>query len=369
MIYLDYAASTPLPTEILEVMTAWFCDDFGNPSSSHYQGQRAAAAVEHARQVIADKIGAYPSEIIFTSGATESNNLAIKGIALARKNKGRHIITSSIEHKCILSVCNYLESEGFKVTYLEPNQHGVITPHIVSEAIQDDTILVSVSHVNNELGTIQPVEAIGALCFKKGILFHTDAAQSFCKLDIDVDEMNIDLLSISAHKCYGPKGIGALYVRDLRETKITPVIHGAGQELGLRGGTLACPLIVGMGEAVTRSSHYIDKEHIKSVRNAFISELEQHCSFKINGGNTTIPNILNITINDLNLQTLKDDPELAISQGSACSSMNVEISHVLQAIGLSFEEGEKTLRISFGYGYTAESAVTAAQQLCKHIYA
>ncbi|MBE9397770.1 cysteine desulfurase [Pontibacterium sp. N1Y112] len=367
MIYLDYAASTPLPKAILETMIPWFCEDFGNPSSSHYQGRKAAKAVERAREIIADKIGAYPSEIVFTSGATESNNLALKGIALARRDKGRHIITSSIEHKCILSICNYLENEGFEITYVEPNKYGEITSASISKVIRDDTIIVSISHVNNELGTTQPIREIGALCFDKGVLFHTDAAQSFCKLDINVDDMYIDLMSVSAHKCYGPKGIGALYIRDLRETKVDPVIHGAGQELGLRGGTLASPLIIGMGEAVSQSGLYIDQVAIGEVRSAFLNELGKYCSYTINGGVSVIPNILNITIQKLDIQSLMRDEELAISQGSACSSMAIDISHVLRAIGLSFEQGEKTLRISLGYGYTPQKAKAAAATLAKHI--
>ena len=249
MIYLDFAASTPVLPEVMEAMRPWFTDFYANPSSSHQMGRQAAEAIEQARTTIADEIGAYPSEIIFTSGATESNNLAIKGIAWANKEKGRHIITSSIEHKCILSICHYLEREGFEVTYVDPDQEGVIHPEKVKEAMRPDTILVSIHHVNNELGTIQPIEKIGALCLDLGIPFHTDAAQSFGKLDIDVDDLNIDLMSVSGHKIYGPKGIGALYIRNIRETKITPVIHGAGQELGLRGGTMATPLILGIEKA------------------------------------------------------------------------------------------------------------------------
>ena len=246
MIYLDFAASTPVLPEVMEAMRPWFTDFYANPSSSHQMGRQAAEAIEQARATIANEIGAYPSEIIFTSGATESNNLAIKGIAWANKEKGRHIITSSIEHKCILAICHYLEREGFEVTYVDPDHEGVIHPEKVKAAIRPDTILVSVHHVNNELGTIQPIEQIGALCLDRGIPFHTDAAQSFGKLDIDVDDLNIDLMSVSGHKIYGPKGVGALYIRNIRETKITPVIHGAGQELGLRGGTMATPLIIGI---------------------------------------------------------------------------------------------------------------------------
>lgn len=367
MIYLDYAASTPVPHEVMDKMLPLFCEQYGNPSSSHQYGLSASNEVNKVREIVADKIGAYPSEIVFTSGASESNNLAIKGFALANKNQGSHIVTSAIEHKCILSICHFLEDEGFEVTYLQPDSNGLISANKVANAIKKDTLLVSISHVNNELGTIQPISEIGALCFEKDVLFHSDAAQSFCKLNIDVDDMNIDLLSISAHKCYGPKGVGALYIRDIRETKITPIIHGAGQELGLRGGTLPSPLIAGMGEAIRRSKQYINQNEIFSVQKAFLEELSKHCTYKINGGTDTVPNILNITIPNLDLIPFKDDNDLSIPQGSACSSMNIEISHVLGAIGLSFEEGEKTLRVSFGYGITVKSATIAAQKLCRHI--
>ena len=269
MIYLDFAASTPVLPEVMEAMRPWFTDFYANPSSSHQMGRQAAEAIEQARATIANEIGAYPSEIIFTSGATESNNLAIKGIAWANKEKGRHIITSSIEHKCILAICHYLEREGFEVTYVDPDHEGVIHPEKVKAAIRPDTILVSVHHVNNELGTIQPIEQIGALCLDRGIPFHTDAAQSFGKLDIDVDDLNIDLMSVSGHKIYGPKGVGALYIRNIRETKITPVIHGAGQELGLRGGTMATPLIIGFSSALTKeATSPLSKTHDFIMNNA-----------------------------------------------------------------------------------------------------
>ena len=351
MIYLDFAASTPVLPEVMEAMRPWFTDFYANPSSSHQMGRQAAEAIEQARATIADEIGAYPNEIIFTSGATESNNLAIKGIAWANKEKGRHIITSSIEHKCILDICHYLEREGFEVTYVDPDQEGVIHLEKVKGAIRPDTILVSIHHVNNELGTIQPIEQIGALCLDCGIPFHTDAAQSFGKLDIDVDDLNIDLMSVSGHKIYGPKGIGALYIRNIRETKITPVIHGAGQELGLRGGTMATPLIIGFGEAL----QLLKKSEIPSV-DSFLSKLPPDL-YQRNGSANGIGNIASVTIPRIN-QTVflnKYKEKISLSQGSACSSIQVEPSHVLSKIGLTRSLSEKTFRISTGITLSANS--------------
>ncbi len=233
-LYLDYAASTPVSEQVLKAMKPWFMSSFANASSSHTYGLDVSKAIDEARTIIANKIGAMPSEIIFTSGASESNNMAIKGIALANlENKG-HIITSSIEHKCILNTCSYLETLGFRVSYIEPELNGLINPMDVQNAIESDTILISIHHVNNELGTIQSIAEVGEIAFFNNIPFHTDAAQSFCKLHIDVDELNIDMLSLSGHKIYGPKGIGVLYIRNARNTRLVPLIHGASQELGLR---------------------------------------------------------------------------------------------------------------------------------------
>ncbi|WP_257279603.1 cysteine desulfurase family protein [Endozoicomonas sp. ISHI1] len=349
MIYLDFAASTPVIPEVMEAMRPWFTDYYANPSSSHQMGRQAAEAIEKARTTIADEIGAYPSEIIFTSGATESNNLAIKGIALANRDKGCHIITSSIEHKCILAICAYLEKEGFEVTYVDPDQEGVIHPEKVKEALRPDTILVSIHHVNNELGTIQPIEQIGALCLDRGIPFHTDAAQSFGKLDIDVDDLNIDLMSVSGHKIYGPKGVGALYIRNVREAKITPVIHGAGQELGLRGGTMATPLIVGFSSSINISKKHYAKLAKNNNRQIFKESMQGKFDFIVNS-NQACMHILNISVPILDTNRLFTyyNNSLSLSKGSACSSLTIEPSHVLKSIGLNSYLSEKSLRISFG---------------------
>ena len=353
MIYLDFAASTPVLPEVMEAMQPWFTELYGNPSSSHQMGKQAADAIEKARAAIADEIGAYPSEIIFTSGATESNNLAIKGIAWANRDKGRHIITSSIEHKCVLSICAYLEREGFEITYIEPDHEGMIHSETLKEALRPDTILVSIHHVNNELGTIQPIEQLGALCLDRGVPFHTDAAQSFGKLPIDIDDLNIDLMSVSAHKMYGPKGIGALYIRNIRETRITPVIHGAGQELSLRGGTLATPSIVGFEKALSilKTEPYASRhKELESLNDFLLSEAIKS-GYKVNGSQTQkIPTISNLLVPSIepNSFLAKNKQALSISQGSACSSMTVEPSYVLTNIGLDRDSAEKSFRISLG---------------------
>ncbi len=366
MIYLDFAASTPVLPEVMEAMRPWFTDFYANPSSSHQMGRQAAEAIEQARTTIADEIGAYPSEIIFTSGATESNNLAIKGIAWANKEKGRHIITSSIEHKCILAICHYLEREGFEVTYVDPDQEGVIHPEKVKEAIRPDTILVSIHHVNNELGTIQPIEQIGALCLDRGIPFHTDAAQSFGKLDIDVDDLNIDLMSVSGHKIYGPKGIGTLYIRNIRETKITPVIHGAGQELGLRGGTLATGLIIGLKTALTMI-RMVDPKKIDHIYNLILNLTKKESGY-LNGGVNHVKNISSITIPNLDINTFLSElgNEFQLSQGSACSSMQISPSHVLSSIGLDRNLSEKTIRLSINQNTTQESIKLLFNEINTH---
>ena len=356
MIYLDFAASTPVLPEVMEAMKPWFTDYYANPSSSHQMGRQAAEAIEQARATVADEIGAYPSEIIFTSGATESNNLAIKGIALANRDKGRHIITSSIEHKCVLAICAYLEKEGFEVTYVDPDLEGVIHPEMIKEALRPDTILVSVHHVNNELGTIQPIEQIGALCLDRGIPFHTDAAQSFGKLDIDVDDLNIDLMSVSGHKIYGPKGVGALYIRNVRETKITPVIHGAGQELGLRGGTMATPLIVGLQAALIHITPQNINYKELELTHKFIETSINEFDGWINGCSNKISQIISITFPNIESSYFlnKFKNYYSVSQGSACSSLIIEPSHVLKNIGLSRSNAESTFRISINKNTSTE---------------
>lgn len=359
MVYLDFSASTPLLTSVKTELFRAFEEDYSNPSSIHKAGLASAENIELSRSNIADTIGAYRSEIIFTSGASESNNLAIKGYALANKHKGKHIITSSIEHKCVLSICNFLEQEyGYSITYVKPQKNGIIDADTVISAMREDTILVSIMHVNNELGTIQPIQKIGDACFKKDIKFHVDAAQSFKKIPIDIDELNIDFLSISAHKIYGPKGIGALYIRDKRQIKLQPLIHGAGQESNFRGGTLATPLILGFGIASkdqTLEENYLQIELVSSYLKNKIKEL----GWKLNTPEiNTIPHIVNFTVPTLQTQVFIPNAEVYCSNGSACSSLNIEVSHVLQAIGLSNEDGLSSIRVSLGINTNKEDIDT-----------
>ncbi|WP_216934368.1 cysteine desulfurase family protein [Acinetobacter sp. BY484] len=349
MVYLDFSASTPLLTSVKTELFRAFEEEYSNPSSIHKAGLASAEKIELSRFNIADTIGAYPSEIIFTSGASESNNLAIKGYALAHQHKGKHIITSGIEHKCVLSICNFLEQEhGYSITYIKPQKDGIVDADAVISAMREDTILVSIMHVNNELGTIQPIQKIGEACYQRNIKFHVDAAQSFKKIFINVDELNIDFLSISAHKIYGPKGIGALYIRDKREVKLQPLIHGAGQESNLRGGTLATPLILGFGVATTDQTleeNYIQIGLISSYLKNKIKEL----GWKLNSPEiNTIPHIVNFTVPTLKTQIYIPNANVYCSNGSACSSLNIEVSHVLKAIGLSNDEGLSSIRVSLG---------------------
>ncbi|ENX40069.1 cysteine desulfurase family protein [Acinetobacter courvalinii] len=349
MIYLDFAASSPLLPSVRTELFRAFEEEYSNPSSAHKLGRTSAEKIENVRKILADSIGAYKSEIVFTSGASEANNLAIKGYVLANQQKGKHIITSSIEHKCILAICHFLEKEhGYEITYISPQKNGIIDSQDVIQAMRDDTVLVSIMHVNNELGSIQPIEVIGKACFERNIKFHVDAAQSYKKIAIDVDELNIDMLSISAHKIYGPKGIGALYIRDLRETRIQPVIHGAGQEYGLRGGTLPTPLILGFGAAVedpTIENTYTEVNNLNCLFRTKIIEI----GGAINSPDIKcIPHIVNIRLPKFDAAHFVGTSDFLCSQGSACSSMNIEISYVLAEIGLNFSEANQSLRLSFG---------------------
>lgn len=350
MIYLDFAASTPLLPSVKKELFRAFEEEYSNPSSAHKLGRSSAEKIESVREKIANSIGAYRREIVFTSGASESNNLAIKGYVLANHKKGKHIITSSIEHKCILSICNFLEKEyGYDITYISPNKNGVIDAQKVITSMRDDTILVSIMHVNNELGSIQPIEAIGQACFERNIKFHVDAAQSYKKISIDVDELNIDMLSLSAHKIYGPKGIGALYIRDLSETLLQPIIHGAGQESNLRGGTLATPLIRGFGAAIDDTTIEETNNKLKSlnllIRNLILSQNGSiHSDIK-----NSIPQIINFKQKKLDASFFVSQSDYLCSQGSACSSFNIEPSYVLKAIGLSFQECMSSIRLSINH--------------------
>lgn len=347
MIYLDFAASTPLLPSVRNELFRAFDEEYSNPSSAHKLGRTSAERIENVRRIIADSIGAYKSEIVFTSGASEANNLAIKGYVLATPQKGKHIITSAIEHKCILAICHFLEKEhGYEITYISPQKNGIIDPQDVIQAMRDDTVLVSIMHVNNELGSIQPIEVIGKACFERNIKFHVDAAQSYKKIAIDVDELNIDMLSISAHKIYGPKGIGALYIRDLRETRIQPVIHGAGQEYGLRGGTLPTPLILGFGAAVKDQTIENTVKEV-NIMNTLLRTKVIEVGGAVNSPNKNyIPHILNIQLPNFDAEHFVANSDFLCSQGSACSSMNIEISYVLREIGLNFEKAQSSIRVS-----------------------
>lgn len=352
MLYLDVLASYPMLIETQNALIAACQKHIANPSANHLLGELAHIDIEEARSVIADSIEALPSEIVFTSGATESNNLVLKGVITPILNAGEtpHIITSVIEHKCILVICAYLEEMGCEVTYISPSKDGLISADSVQEALQPNTALVSIMHVNNELGTVNNIENIGKVCFENGVKFHTDAAQSYLKTCIDVDELNIDFLSISAHKVGGPKGIGAVYIRDLRSSKLEPLIHGAGQELGLRGGTLATPLILAFKAAVKNFSSYYNVLHLEDCKQFFLGELlKQEIHYQINGGGEILPLMTNISLMNIDVPMLMRDTanKYSFSQGSACSSGSIEPSHVLLALSLDRETASNTLRISF----------------------
>ena len=364
LVYLDYAATTPIDEQVAQKMMQYMTFDgvFGNPASrSHGFGWQAEEAVETARQQIADLINADPREIVFTSGATESNNLAIKGVAQFYRGKGNHIITSKIEHKAVLDVCRELETEGFDITYLEPQQGtGLITVEQVQEAIREDTILVSLMMVNNELGTLTDVAAIGEITREKGIVLHVDAAQAAGKTPINLDTMKIDLMSFSGHKVYGPKGIGALYVRRKPRIRLKAQMHGGGHERGMRSGTLATHKIVGMGEAfaVAAERMQADEARIETLRQRLWDGLKDMDEIYLNGDiDHSIPNIVNISFNFVEgeslMMSLKD---FAVSSGSACTSATLEPSYVLRAIGLSDELAHSSIRFSFGR-YTTEQDI------------
>ncbi|GLP96998.1 cysteine desulfurase family protein [Paraferrimonas sedimenticola] len=346
MLYLDYLASTPLLPQVQKDMQKAWEETYANPSSNHTCGLKAAELIDQCKETIADEIGAYPSEIIFTSGATEANNFAIKGLAFALGKTNKHIVTSAIEHKCVLEICSFLETQGFEVTYVKPTADGIVTTEAVAAAIRPDTILVSIMHVNNELGTINPIQEIGELCLEKDIAFHTDAAQSFKKLPIDVLDMNLHAMSVSAHKFGGPKGIGFCFLRDAKTTTVEPLIHGAGQQMGLRGGTVATPLIVGLNSAV--QNYQYDEALYKVIKVDLIKQLQSSGTcFKINGINA-LPNVMNLRFFDSKMvNDILSSQKYCVSQGSACSSKEITPSHVLQAIGLNAPEARNCIRLSF----------------------
>ncbi|ARD22873.1 MULTISPECIES: IscS subfamily cysteine desulfurase [Shewanella] len=360
-IYLDYAATTPVDKRVADKMVQFMTMDgvFGNPASrSHRYGWQAEEAVDIARNQVADLINADHREIVFTSGATESSNLAIKGIAHFYNKKGKHIITSKTEHKATLDACRQLEREGFEVTYLEPSDNGIIPMSVLEGAMRDDTILVSIMHVNNEIGVIQDINAIGELCRSKGIFFHMDAAQSAGKLPIDVKTVKVDLISISGHKMYGPKGIGALYVRRKPRIRLESQMHGGGHERGMRSGTLATHQIVGLGEAaaIAKQDMIEDNARILRLRDKLWNGIKHIEETYINGDmEQRYSGIFNVSFNFVEgeslMMALKD---LAVSSGSACTSASLEPSYVLRALGLNDEMAHSSIRFSIGRFTTDE---------------
>ncbi|MBS0357978.1 MAG: IscS subfamily cysteine desulfurase [Proteobacteria bacterium] len=362
-IYLDYMATTPVDPSVAEIMSRYLSIDgvFGNAGSvSHDYGIEAKKAIDHARQQVADLIHADPQEIIFTSGATESDNLAIQGAAYFYQNKGKHIVTCKTEHKAVLDTCQYLERQGFSVTYLEPMKNGLIDPEEFSNALCDDTILVSIMHANNEIGVLQDIAALSEIAKKRGIVFHVDAAQSAGKVSIDVKQWNVDLLSLSAHKVYGPKGIGALYVRRKPRVRLEPLIHGGNQELGLRSGTLATHQIVGMGEAfaIAKQALELESQRILKLRERLWQGLKDIEGIHMNGdSDQRIPGNLNVSFDKVDgeslMLALKD---LAISTASACASASVEPSYVLSALRIPKALAHSAIRLSIGR-YTTEAEI------------
>lgn len=370
-IYLDYSATTPVDARVADKMIECLTieGNFGNPASrSHLFGWKAEEAVENARRQVADLVNADPREIVWTSGATESDNLAIKGVAHFYSSKGKHLITSKIEHKAVLDTMRQLEREGFEVTYLTPTEEGEITVEMIKQALREDTVLVSLMHVNNEVGTINDIAAIGEITRAHGILFHVDAAQSAGKLPIDLASLKVDLMSFSAHKVYGPKGIGALYVRRKPRVRLEAQIHGGGHERGMRSGTLATHQIVGMGEAfhLAKLEMAKDMAHAKTLRDRFYDKVCQLEEIYVNGSLIkTVPNILNLSFNFVEgeslMMALKD---LAVSSGSACTSASLEPSYVLRALGRNDELAHSSIRFGFGRFTTIEDIDIAAEQVC-----
>jgi cysteine desulfurase len=367
-VYLDNQATTPMDPRVLEKMIPFFMGQFGNPHSrSHAYGWEAEEAVEIARRQIAGLIQANEKEIVFTSGATESNNLAIKGIAHFYKEKKNHIITLVTEHKCVLDSCRHLEQEGYEVTYLPVQKNGILDLDVLRAAIKDSTALVSVMAVNNEIGVIQPLAEIGRICREKGVFFHTDAAQAFGKIPLDVEAMNIDLMSISAHKIYGPKGIGALYVRRRPRVRLDPLINGGGQERGMRSGTLPTPLCVGFGEAaaIARAEMGKDSEHVRRLGDKFLKAvMDEIPDVYLNGDrDQRYPGNINLSFayieGESMIMAIKD---LAVSSGSACTSASLEPSYVLRALGVNEEMAHTSIRFGFGR-FTTDAEIDFAIQL------
>ena len=370
-IYLDYQSTTPIDKRVVDVMLPYLYEKFGNPHSrSHCFGWEAEEAVEKAREQIAQLINANPKEIIFTSGATESNNLALKGLAGFYGDKKNHIITLVTEHKCVLDPCRHLEQDGFKVTYLPVDKEGFVDLKKLEESITDKTLAVSIMMINNEIGTIQPAKEIGALCRKHGVFFHTDAAQAFGKIPIDVNQMNIDLLSISGHKIYAPKGIGALFIRRKPRVRIEPLINGGGQERGIRSGTLSPALVAALGKAaeIAKVEMESDYKRIKKLSDKFIKEIRDGIpDVHMNGpkDERRWPGNVNLSFSYIEGESLiLSIRDLAVSSGSACTSASLEPSYVLRALGVEDELAHTSIRFGIGR-FTSEAEIDYAIESIK----
>ncbi len=369
-IYLDYAATTPVDADVAKAMAACLTREgnFANPASrSHFFGWQAEAAVEKARGQLASLLNADPRSLVWTSGATESNNLALKGLAFAHQHKGKHIITSSIEHKAVLDPCAYLQKNGFDVTYLAPQKDGRITLEQVKAALREDTILVALMQVNNELGAINPIASIAQLCRTHGVFLHVDAAQSVGKMPVDIAELGAHTLALSAHKFYGPKGMGALYVQRNPQVHLSEQIHGGGHQRGMRSGTLATHQIVGLGAAAAIAQKQLkhDQAHTKSLRQAFIQGLSSLEGVRRNGDEqNSLDAIVNMSFEGVEGETLLTAlRDLAVSTGSACTSASVEPSYVLSALGVAPALAHASLRFSFGRYTTLAEVVYAAEKI------
>lgn len=368
MIYMDHSATTPVKKEVLEEMLPYFSEFYGNPSSVYALSNHSRLAIDKARERVAKAIGAKKTEIFFTGGGSEADNWALKGVAYKNKDKGNHIITTKIEHHAILHTCEYLEKQGFQVTYLDVDEYGMISLENLEKAITDNTILISIMFANNEIGTIQPIREIGELAKKYGVLFHTDAVQAVGSLPIDVKEMNIDLLSMSAHKLYGPKGVGALYIK--QGTKIDPLISGGAQEKNKRAGTENTPGIVGLGKAIEIAYEHIDENtsYLISLRERLIKGIQEKIQYvKLNGHpEKRLPGNVNFCFQFIEGEALLlslDMVGIAGSSGSACTSGSLDPSHVLLSIGLPHEIAHGSLRLSLGTGNTEEEVDYAIEKL------
>ncbi|MEH7387690.1 cysteine desulfurase family protein [Bacillus sp. JJ1521] len=368
-IYLDYNASTPIAEQVRKAMLPFFENYYGNPSSTHFAGVGAKEAVKHARKKVANLLNCNPNEIIFTSGASESNNYVLKGVFQQFKEKGNHIITTKIEHPSILKPCEYLERQGAKITYIEVDSFGRVNPRDIEEAITDQTILISVMHANNEVGTLQPIEEISAIAKEHNVLFHTDASQSLGKVPVDVEKLDVDFLSLAGHKMYAPKGIGALFIRE--GTEIESLIHGAGHESGRRAGTENILLAVGLGEACDVAYQRLDENtQIQNLRDYFFDQLRQlpNVAISLNGHpDLRLPNTLSVNFeNKVGQDILDSIPQIAASTGSACHTGEVNLSPVLKAMGVTKRVGMGAVRFSLGR-YTTKGDIDTTVQLLKSV--